>query len=102
MKIETIKTVAATVAGTLAMLVVAVVWLLYIAGAFILAALFFYGIYVLFAQSIGFGLMLIGASVVGGWLLQLAYSLLWAITLATGAGIAGVAVAFDRWKNRRE
>lgn len=101
MKIETIKTIMETVFGTVVMLVVAVVWLLYGAGAFALAALFFYGVYVIFAQSIGFGLMLIGASVVGGWLLQLAYSLLWAITLATGAGVVGVAVVFDRWKNRR-
>ncbi len=43
-------------------------WLLQMLGGPVFFGLFFYGIYILFADSVVAGLLLIGASVVVGWI----------------------------------
>lgn len=57
-------------------------------GGFVLIGMFFYGIYTLFATSIATGLMMIGAVVVGGWIIQIFSRIL----IAMGAGLATVGV----------
>jgi hypothetical protein len=51
-------------------------WLLQILGGLGILGLFIYGIYTLFANSIIVGLVLIGASVVGGWVIRFVSGLL--------------------------
>ncbi len=89
-----------TLASVIVMLLMGAVWLIYIGGGLALAGLFIYGIYVLFAKSIGFGLMLIGASVVGGWLIQILFGLLMATALAATAGVTAALGVVDRWNNK--
>jgi hypothetical protein len=52
--------------------------LLQVVGGFALIGLLIYGIYTIFATSIGLGLMMIGGAVVGAWILALVTGLLFA------------------------
>ena len=61
-------------------------WLLQILGGLGIFGLFIYGIYALFAKSIIGGLVLIGASVVGGWVIRFVSGLL----MLAGAGAATI------------
>ena len=63
-------------------------YLLQFGGGLALVGVFFYGIYALFAKSIAGGLMMIGAAVVGGWIIQIVSSLL----IAAGMGAATIGV----------
>lgn len=63
-------------------------FLLQFGGGLALAGVFFYGIYVLFAKSIAIGLMMIGAAVVGAWVIQFVSGLLF----AAGMGAATIGV----------
>jgi len=57
--------------------------LLRFVGGFALVGIFVYGVYALFAETIGLGLLLIGASVVGSWVIHLVTGLL----MVTGVGL---------------
>lgn len=48
-----------------------------------LAGLFFFGIYFAFAKSLAIGLMIIGGSVVGGWIVTI---VVW-VLMAAGAAV---------------
>jgi hypothetical protein len=87
------------IASAIVMLLMGAVWLIYFGGGLALAGVFIYGIYVLFAKSIGFGLMLIGASVVGGWLLMIVFGLLMAAAMTAVAGITAALGVVDRWND---
>lgn len=63
-------------------------YLLQIGGGLALAGVFFFGIYVLFAKSIAVGLIMVGGSVVGGWIIQIVSGLLF----AAGMGAATIGV----------
>jgi len=52
-------------------------------GSFALISLFIYGVYTLIVSSIAMGLMMIGASVVGGWVIQLLSGILLAAVIGT-------------------
>ena len=72
--------------GFFMMLFMGLGFLLKFGGGFALVGVCIYGIYTLFATSIAVGLMMIGASVVGGWLIQIVSGLLF----AAGAGAATI------------
>ncbi len=59
-------------------------WLLQMLGGLGIFGLFIYGIYALFAKSVIVGLVLIGAAVVGGWIVRFVSGLL----MLAGAGAA--------------
>ncbi len=58
-------------------------WLLQILGGLGIFGLFIYGIYALFVDSIIGGLVFIGASVVGGWVIRFVSGLLMLAGTAT-------------------
>ena len=74
--------------STLVMIFVGLGYLFQLLGGFVLVGMFFYGIYTLFATSIGIGLMMIGGAVVGGWIIQIISGIL----IALGAGAATIGV----------
>jgi len=74
--------------GFFLMLFMGLGYLLQFGGGLALAGLFFYGIYALFAKSVAVGLMMIGAAVVGGWIVQIVSGLL----IAAGMGAATIGV----------
>ena len=61
-------------------------FLLQVGGGLAFAGLIIYGIYSIFAKTIGTGFMLIGGAVVGLFLTQILASIL----MAAGAGIASI------------
>lgn len=74
--------------GFFLMLFMGLGYLLQFGGGLVLVGVFFYGIYALFAKSVALGLMLIGAAVVGGWVVQIVSGLL----IAAGMGAATIGV----------
>jgi hypothetical protein len=60
----------------LGMFLSAIGYLIFILGGFAVGAIFFYGIYALFAIKWSYGLMLIGSSVVGTFLVRFISGLL--------------------------
>lgn len=54
----------------------------------------------LFARSIGFGLMLVGASVVGGWLIQILFGLLMTLAVAAAAAVTAALGVVDHWNDK--
>ncbi len=54
---------------------------LQLAGNLFLVGMFFYGIYILFVESIAIGLMAIGGAVVGGWVFNLSSDLLFSAVM---------------------
>lgn len=89
-----------TIAPFLIMILMGAVWLIYIGGGLILAGVLIYGVYALFTKSIGFGLMLIGASVVGGWLIQILFGLAMATAMAAASGVSAAIGVLDRRNNK--
>ncbi len=69
---------------TICMLLIGAGYLTYFLGGIVLVGLFFYGIYTLFATSVAYGLMMLGATMVGGWMLQLVSGIL----IGIGNGLA--------------
>lgn len=63
-------------------------YLLQHVGGVVLFGLLIYGIYIFFATSMTFGLMLIGVAVMGGWIIQIVSGLL--MTLGLSAVTIGV------------
>lgn len=72
---------------TIVMVLTALGYLLRFGGSLVIVGVFFYGIYALFAKSIAIGLMMIGAAVVGGWIIQIVSGLL--LASAVGAAVVG-------------
>ena len=69
----------------LGMVLFGVAFLLKFLGGFLLLGCFLYGIYALFAVSIAFGFMMIGAAVVGGWVISIMSGLLLAAAVGVGS-----------------
>lgn len=63
-------------------------YLLQLSGVLAIGGLFLGGIYVVFVKSIAIGLMMIGATVVGGWINQIVSGLL----MAAGMGVITVGI----------
>lgn len=69
-----------------AMFFIGLVYLLQFGGHLALAVLFFYGIYIFFAESIVLSLMMISDIMIGGWVIQIIIGLLY----AAGAGLIAI------------
>ncbi len=67
------------------------------AGGLALFGLIIAGVYTLFADSFGNGLMMIGGAVVGGWILNLVSGVL----MVSGAAIAGSTIEREMDQNYR-
>lgn len=67
------------------MLLSGIGYLLFVLGGFAIGGLFFYGIYYTIFENVGQGLMLIGASVIGTFIVRVASGLLMAGGSAIGA-----------------
>ncbi len=74
--------------GIIVMMFMGIGYLLQIGGGLALTGLFVFGIYTLFATSVAEGLMMIGAAVIGGWMIQIVSGLLF----AAGLGAAAIGV----------
>jgi hypothetical protein len=68
--------------GTIGLLLMGLGFLLQFGGGLALAGLFFFGIYIAFAKSLGIGLMIIGGAAVCSWILTIVVGLTFAIGAA--------------------
>jgi hypothetical protein len=77
--------------GFIVMIFMGLGLLLQFGGGLALVGLLIYGVYAIFAKSLAVGLMLIGAAVVGGWVVKIASGLL----MAAGVGAASIGAKDD-------